>query len=402
MWWRRLTNGGLYSHRTVKRQARKDGRDWRWTIWPFRKAKNPQPQVDQESVAEFELTLKDVAEDELATIANDWQEEDEQLRENYCAALTELVQAREADREESSEKSNATKAYERAKERLSKFESPRLSRLWMLVWLSLIGVGEFFLNSTVFQVLGTGRGETYLAALAVGVAIPMIGHWMGEALRQEEKSRTDWALIWTAPAALLVGLYGLTFLRGKFAEALGVEFRRVLGVELSSEEFMWVFFSLNVLLFVVAVLLSFAGSHKRASKFKRAQQEKKAAAEALEEESAEAAAAASRLEQAEQEYQRARIRRQKRYQSYRHDALDLAASAEVLSRIYREENVRARPDGRPKCFDREVPAESLTLPEALQEKELHDWDCPDAPLEVQDVAEREVVQGATADQELAV
>ncbi len=97
----------------------------------------------------------------------------------------------------------------------------------------------------------------------------------------------------------------------------------------------------------------------------------------LKKESSEAKAALLRLELAEQKYQRARARRLKRYQTIRQEAIDLRATAEWFSRVYRTENLRARPDGRPKCFDLDPPAASIVLPDVFKEHEVQDWECPE-------------------------
>lgn len=382
-WWRRFRKTHVYTRRKVKRRARKDGRPWRWKIWPFREADASIPPLDQRSPADFERDLKRAAEDDLATIASRWEDADEELLAEYCDAYEEYSQARREEEAESSEESDARKAYRMAKEEYFQFDPPALDRRWMMLWLIVIGVGEFFLNSTVFQVLGGGRWETYVAALAVGVAIPLFGHWTGHQLRQEHKATGDWLLLGLAPAALFAGLYGLALLRGEFAVAAGQQIQRVFGVEFSSQEFMLIFLLLNILLFFVATVCSFAASHPRAARYRKARAKFRDAKEELSRESAEAAAAADRLERARKRYQRTRSRRQSQYEKLRQEAIDQQQSFEYLSQIYRTENLRARSDGRPECFDLEIPASSVELPEALRNEELQDWDCSDLLAEAE-------------------
>lgn len=374
-WWWNVRKKYRYTERSVKRRAEKDGRPWRWSIWPFREDDASIPPADQESPADFERDLRRSAEDDLATIASRWEEDDDDLRKEFCAAREELLQAREDEREESEEESEARKAFEMAREKFYAFDPPAVDRRWMLFWLVLIGVGEFFLNSTVFQVLGGGRWETWVAALAVGVAIPLFGHWTGHQLRQEEKETGDWLLLILSPAALFAGLYGLSLLRGEFAEAAGQQIQRVFGVEFTSQEFMLIFLLLNILLFFVATICSFAASHPQEARYRKARKLFASARKELGRESDQAEEAARRLDAARKRYQRARNRRQTRYQQRRQEAVDQRSTYAYLSQVYRTENLRAREAGRPACFDRPIPAEDVELPEVLRAEELEDWDC---------------------------
>lgn len=376
-WFRRRRRSRRYSHRKVKRRARRDGRPWAWTIWPFREDDRSIPPLDQERPADFERTLRESAEDDLATIAGWWQEDDEALREEYCDAREEYEQARDAERQEAREASEARKAFELAKEEYFSFEPPDLDHRWMYFWLGLIGVGEFFLNATVFQVLGGGRWETYVAALAVGVAIPILGHWTGHQLRQEDKGVIDWSLLGLVPLVLFAGLYGLAVLRGRFAEAAGEQIQRIFGVQFSSDEFMMIFLLLNILLFFVATVCAFAASHPQAGRFRRAWRKYRSAKKELGKESSEAEAAADRLERAQKRLQKARNRREKEYQRRRQEVIDQRQTYAYWCQVYRTENLRAREDGRPACFDREIPVTEVELPAALRSEELEDWDCED-------------------------
>lgn len=392
MWWRRRREYEfVYTHRKVRRHGRRDGRAWRWTFWPFRKPKLPTPALNQVAAAEFETELKEAAEADIAGITARWHDEDEKLKREYCEAYAEYLNAEAAAQPESREAEDAAKALHDAREELFALDFPAMSPRWALFWLVLIGFGEFFVNSSVFQLLGAGRWETYLAAIAVGVAIPLAGHLLGQALRQDEKNVWDYTLIVLAPVGIFAGLYALALFRARFAEARGLEIARVLGVRLTGEEFTRSFLLLNVLLFLVAAACAYAGSHRDAPRYRKAWKKYRLAKKALKKESREARAAVKRLECAARRLQKTRVRRAKRYQKYRQNALDLKATAEWFTRLYRTENVRARPDGRPKCFDQEVPAAAIQLPDAFRDDELEDWDCSEIRREAEVTLELEQV-----------
>src|SRR5437773_2175434 len=56
----------VYTHRSVRKQGLRDGRDWRWKFWPpkwpFREEKEAQPSGPQADHAQFEVALKEAAE----------------------------------------------------------------------------------------------------------------------------------------------------------------------------------------------------------------------------------------------------------------------------------------------------------------------------------------------------
>lgn len=381
----------VYTYRKVRRHGKRDGRPWQWTLWPFRKPKPPTPAVDQTRAAEFEIELKEAADHDIEVVAKRWHHRDEKLKAAYCEAFSEHISAKAAVEPESREAAEAARAFEHARDELFGLEFPTMNPRWAFFWLALIGFGEFFLNATVFQLLGGGRWETYLAAMALGVAIPLAGHFLGQALRQDEKRLWDYVLIGLVPVAVFAGLWALALLRARFAEAAGVEIAQVLGVELTREEFARIFLLLNVLLFFVATVCAYAGSHRDASRYRRVYKKYRIAKKGLEKELGEARAAVKRLECAERVLHKARTRRAKRYQKVRQEALDLKATAEWFSRLYRTENVRERRDGRPKCFDLEVPSAAIELPYDFRDNELRDWDCGEIVGEDRETAEPERV-----------
>lgn len=81
-----------YRLRKVKRQGKRDGRDWQWKPWrpfpgwPLWETKEPDPPVAQKEPSQYESKLISIAHENLERIANDWAKEDEKLTEEYCNA----------------------------------------------------------------------------------------------------------------------------------------------------------------------------------------------------------------------------------------------------------------------------------------------------------------------------
>lgn len=363
-----------YRHHSVKRQGKKDGRDWEWTIWPFRKEKSPRPAPDQE-FASYWQNLKEAAEHDIHNVlVPSWREEDSRLKQEYCAALAEYNQARAELERERPEAEEARKGLEKAREEFLNVDPPTLNRKWAHFWLAIIGIGELFFNSTVFQILGQGRLETYLAALAVAAGIPLAGHLVGQVLKQIRKTRTDWAMIVAVPAGVIGGLYGLSLLRAEYFEVSQVN--EILGLQLTPGEFTLMFLLLNILLLFVAILISYASSHPYPQEYQRLRKKYQSSREILEKEGGEAQSALRRYEKAEKRLHRARQGRIKHYQEYRDRLQGKIEAAEMFSHVYRSANLRARPDGAvPLCFKEDPPVSNLKMPEAFAKPRPQDWDC---------------------------
>lgn len=371
----------VYGRRHVKQAGKRDGRSWRWKLWPFlRKRKEPRPAFD-DAVSVFEWELKEAAESDISALAEQWQKEDEHLKGEYCVALAERRQAHQRFRTESREAKEAGTAFETAREEFFELELPSLNPRWTIFWLSLIGVGEFALNAVVFEVLGSGRLETYIAALAVGLGVPLAGHWLGHALRQDNKTSGDWVLIAGLPVAVLGGLFALALLRTKFVEA--AEIQELLGIDVTPQEFTMIFLLLNVLLFFVAMVCSYSGSHRDAPVYRSLRKKYLAACQGLRKESQEVKAVLNRLENAEKRLQRAREWRLKRYRALREEARSTSESADWLSLVYRNANMQARLSSeKPVCFRKDPPSVAVGLPRALDPEVPADWECAKAEDEV--------------------
>lgn len=372
-----------YTHRAVKRMGHRDGRDWRWRFFPFRtsKARRPEPEA---RAALREREFKEAAESDMELYANQWREEDrEHLKEDFCQAESEYERARQVFAVETEQDEGAHEVFEVVRREYLKAEQPGLNPQWMLVWLAVIGAGEFFLNSVVFQVLGSGELETYIAALAVGLGIPVAADLLGRHLKQEHKTSLDWKFILATPIAVLGGLAVLAVLRTRFVEA-----QRDLGmlpIEVSPLEFIIVFLLLNVLLFVIATFLAYAGSHRDGARYRELRRAYRAEAKRLKQESSETETALRRLEEAERRLHEAREGRRKRYQEFRQLAVSVNELADLYSLVYRNANLHVRPD-KPRCFEQDPPSHNLPLPDALRAEEPTDWDCSERYVEEAGVA----------------
>jgi hypothetical protein len=355
----------------VRRHGRKDGRPWRWKFWPFREPKQSSPRLEQEEPAAYEEELRQAAFQEIQWLSRDWKETDKKLKPDYCQALRKLHIARERYDKESKEETAAKQEFVEASNLLRGIRPPTLEKRWRNFWLILIALAEFPLNGLVFSIFGAERYETYIMAATMCFAIPWAAHFFGSKLKQEIRKPIEGWLVSIVPVAVLLGIGALAYLREKFFEALQTQ--ELLGISIDPIAGTILFIVINILVFFVAVLISYEGAHNDEESFRLAFKRFKLAWKLLNKESNEARVAAEQLETAELSYQRARHKRETQFRVYAADAKHVKEAWEWLIRCYRDANMASRNDAtKPKCFLK--PAPEFSLPEELT---MLDWNCED-------------------------
>lgn len=359
-----------YTRWKVRRRGKKDGRNWQWEIWPFfRKQKPAEPKIDQTMPAQFEKEIVKAGESHVAKTANAWKKLDITLKPRYCQARQALLAARESVQKERSEAEAAMAGFETAEQSFRELEMPSLDPRWRLFWLIIIGVAEFPLNGLVFSIFGAGRIETYIMASAMCLLIPLAAHFFGQALRQENKTSADKGFLLIVPPILLGVLAAVAFLRAKFFEA--GQTQELMGITLSPQLATILFLIINVALFLIAIVISYEGSHPNQRQYNTRERRMKEALKRLKKESSEAEAAARKLAEADRAYHKERQHRHTNHEQLRQDAEITKETAEWLVTVYRDANIGARHEI-PECF-KQAPM-AVSLPEPLLNL---DWECED-------------------------
>jgi len=360
----------VYTYRKVVRRGKKDGRNWRWKLWPFIKQSKPQiPRPDQTEPASYEVEIIRAVENIISEIAESWKQLDQKLKSEYCQSLNMLENLTQIFEKEAGESQAALRDFNKAKEEYEKVEHPSLEPRWRNFWLAFIAIAEFPLNSVVFALFGAGRLDTYIMAAGLCVAIPVLAHFFGQSLRQEYKSKTDKALLISTPIIMLLILGAIAFIRSEYFKSL--ETYQLLGVEISAFTMTILFIIINVAIFMVAVVISYEGSHPSIRSYKNIMKRYKEALLRLQKEDREAKVAGKELVQAQGQFQRIRQKRLKKHQQYLQRANTLKEKGEWLAQSYRAANLRVRHDY-PECFKTEIKS-----PEIPQELLVLDWDCPE-------------------------
>ena len=358
-----------YTYRSVTCRGKRDGRDWKWTFWPFTQAKLRDPKPDQEMPANFEVELIQAAQNDINLEAAKWQKVDLKLKPAYCAALKELESTEAQHNSETHEAEEAKNEFSAIKKKYEDLSAAPLSKKWKIFWLILIGILEFPLNSKVFAVMGDNQLGTYLIAAGMCITIPLLAHFWGEAMRQEKWQGVELGKLIGIPTAMLLILLALSFVRAKYFEAMNAQ--DLIGISITPLQMTALFIIINIGLFMAAALISYEACPPERKIYDAISKQYRLALRQYEKETSEATASRTSLSKCEQNYQRIRQVRQARHQQSVQELKTISASCEWYLRAYRAANQRQRPDI-PPCF-RTAPQ----VPIIPQEMMILNWECSD-------------------------
>lgn len=357
-----------FTHDSVTRRAKKDGRNWQWRFWPIVRSEKPiEPKKDQDLPAQFETELIQAGEHDAAQVAEKWQRLDSKLKPEYCQALSHLENAKKHYSKENQEAEAALAEFHQIEQKFQELDAPNMDPKWSYFWLFIIGLAEFPLNGLVFSIFGADRIETYIMAATMCLAIPIAAHFWGQSLRQEIKSKTNKAFLVAIPVVIFGLLAVLAFLRGKFFEAMNVQ--QVLGITIKTNHATILFIIINTALFFIASIISYEDSHPNHRLYHTLCVRLKEALQKSNKESQESKIARQELEKAELYYQKIRQIRQKAFDRHTQEAKTIKETTDWLVAAYRASNLSARFDI-PPCF--KIQPQAAEIPVQLQSLL---WEC---------------------------
>ena len=360
--------GKKYAYRGVVGRGKKDGREWKWEFWPFLKSEKPsEPKPDQEETAAFEEELLQLGESEIAPIVKKWKKIDEKLKPEYCNAKNDDARADNELERLTEEKKESFEEYKDTKEKLNKFTPPSLDKKWEFIFLVVIGISEFFINSLIFQLFGEDKLKTNLFALGIGVIIPLLAYWLGHLLKQQYKSTMDKVWLIVIPISVLGVLEVISVLRAAFFEGTGIV--ETLHLNISETQFTVGFFIINIVFFIGAVVISYFASHPQGDIYKQAKKLFKIALEEFKEDEHEVKDAAEEAERTDNSLEKITHLRAKIHQKLYAEAMMIKETIEWLTKSYKAMNLRHRPDY-PPCFKKQH-----QVPEIPSELKILDWNC---------------------------
>jgi len=359
------------TRKRVFRKGKYDGRNWKWKF-PFimKDSKSPYPLIEQEEFASFELEIMKVCDIELSQIAEDWKKQDIKLKPSYCKSLIRFTKARDNVKFALRDLHIAQAHYNRAKEAFFKVPIPSLSKISELVIVFIIAIIEIPFNSAVFQIMGMSKIETYVMAGSFSVGIPLAAYFFGHMLRLKLKSLTHRLFLVIIPVFIVFVLMGIAVIRASYFE----ESSKMFGIDnLSPSTISAIFIGINLLLFMLAILASFAAAHEEPQLYKDLTRRYIDARDALKEEAKEHKETVEEYEDADSDFQQSHNNRKKILERLVATAKNRIDVAEWLVKVYRTANMDARDiKTKPKCFTREH--QQPQLPSALWEANV-DWEC---------------------------
>ncbi|MBK6915002.1 MAG: hypothetical protein IPH11_15575 [Ignavibacteriales bacterium] len=359
----------IYSFRKVVRIAKRDARNWRWTLWPFLKdnSKARVPREGQTETPAYWEELFQLGENLIAPIVEVWKEIDTKLKPEYCDAKKDDDRADKELEKLTIEKESSFKEYKQAKEKLNEFNPPALDKNWEFVLLIIIGVSELFINRLSFQLFGESELFTNIFSVGIGVVIPLLAFWFGYLLRQNVKSTTEKALLFVIPLGALAVMYVISVLRTAVFEGTGIV--RTLKLDLSDTQLTILFYIINIVFFIGATVISYFASHPQGEIYKQAKKIFKTALKEFKLDEEEVKNAANRCEKTESRLEKITHKRAKIHQKLLAEAMSIKESAEWLMKSYKSMNLRHRPDF-PDCF--KLQHNAPEIPDSLQ---YLDWNC---------------------------
>lgn len=335
----------------VRRAGQKDGRNWRWKLWPFFKtAKDPRPAQDQKTQCDQEIELKEAAQDDISKLSVEWEELDRKLRPN-CDRLQAQVQGLEDQSpNENAEALGAKARYEQAEENLDRFLPPSMKPFWVYLWLAFLGIVEWPVNTLIFSLLADGQVLTYLMALVI-FCIPLEAHFFGHALKQETKAQHDWLFLIVIPLLVFGCLIGFGVMRGQYLAAMLSRFSAS-NIGISPTMGTWLFIIFNVMIFGIACNISYFGSHPQHREYHKACRRYREALSNFERKNGEAKNIALQLVEARKSLAEAARSREISWKSFREKANNKAETGKFLGSAYRTQNMKWRPSAvKPPCFE---------------------------------------------------
>jgi hypothetical protein len=343
-----------YKESSIRRKGRKDGRNHFWKFWPFKKkSKDPVPSLTQKEIAAFENVLFNFTSNDLEKISEKWSNRDQVLKPDVGNAYVTLVKAEERYRKEKSEVDAIVKDYEKAKHDYFDVPSPSFSPILATILLIFIAIGEFPLNSMVFQLFGENKTLTYVIAALICVSIPVAAHFFGMALKNVHKTLTDKFLMAGLPVLILLEIGAIALVREKFFEAMMLT--KVVHLNISSQQLTIIFVIINLAIFFIASFISYSSAHEDSEDFRSKKKLFLRLKKRYDKEYKEEVIANKQLEHAEKVFKRLRERRAKIFKQYQAQAEQKIKVFKGFVWCYRDSNINVRTTGgAPPCFNLEI------------------------------------------------
>lgn len=359
----------IYTVWKAKRKGKIHGRNWKWSFWPIWKSEKPViPPDDSKDVTNYEKSIIDAAQFDLAKIVEKYYKKDSMLKKRYCLLKKQEKELEEKAPKEKLEAMEAKKQFEEAQDKLAALGQPVIKEWVVRLILLIFIITEFPLNALVFSIFGEGKFMTYLMAGVIGFGIPLGAHYVGKVIRQDYKTRRDVALASIITMVIIAVIIGIAILRADYLSYVLSAYN--VNIKISSETAALIFVGINLFLFCLAAFISYLGTHRNNEEYAKLKGQLKIAKARWEKESGEDVEIVNKMSKISSELSELKALRECLSNHYYNKAVRLKESAENLIQIYRNANLENRPGSiLPPCFKKEL---TIKVPEEIRQVK---WDC---------------------------
>jgi hypothetical protein len=349
-----------YSNRYAQRRGRKDG------------AKNiPPPDADE--FADYEMELKNLADENIRRIGAAWAREDRTLSREYCQALSEFESSKRDGEPAQAAYEQAGREHREATEEMGKhYGTIQLSPFIYMIIMGIIVLGEVPLNAVVFRIFGEAEIMTYVISLALAVGLPFGAHALGMLLRREpfKQGMLTTESIFTVFTMVvpLMGIMAVAYVRQKYFESPTVQ--AASGIRADPTAVTLVFVIINLLIFTVAALASYLTHNPVVDNWRN---KLKLATKDLEIKQRRFAEVQERQGRMLNWLEKAKAERQNKFEEKKRQAEEIRDFVYRMINIYRGANLLTRQNtARPRKWNKGYPPVGVNPP--FYEQDL-DWSC---------------------------
>lgn len=329
-----------YSDWSVARRGRQDGT-----------AEPPIPPWKSTELPPFLREMKDLGDSSVLAISRTWARRNEDLEPRVRNALERERDAREKLPAAVEEHEDARQHYINVHGR-----RPQEDRFTLLRWykfvIGLLFVFEFPMNMFVFRLFGENELLTALVTFGLAFALLLSAHHLGKQLREGAvRSRKNVAITLASIVFPIAALAAVSYMRKVYLEQM----EETAGL-LTGQAMLVVFLTVQVLIYVIAALMSHEYHDEPSLRLHKA--------------AAARAASERALAKAERAVAAAKARHHETWQRFRNLALEIQDAVQRSSAIYWRENYSARSDRGNQKTDYPAAygkAPQLDIPENLQE-----------------------------------
>lgn len=339
------------------------------------------PEQDEKLHSMYEMQLKQVCEENVKRLAQAWQHADSRLLSAYLRAKAEFEAFTRRLAEALAQAAGAESSLQAAKDGCGgHMHFPHMTYWALILFISLV---EVPLNAIVFDLFGESKILTYVMSLGLAVVLPVCAHFLGGFTRlgifKEGYISSRLVLALLSASLATSTLAGIAYFRMKFFEASGVQ--KVLGVSLDPGTVSLIFFSMNLIIIVLATVASYVAHDRDAE---RCREKQKEAAKKLSRFQKESERLKKWAHAAELRLDEAYAKRCRLFDRLKHEAEEYKDITQKLISIYREHNLRSRQNASlPASFTDYAPLDMLTEAVALTWDASPDRVAPASPAHQQ-------------------